>query len=677
MVFSTYQTMMNAIDEAHTEAGKKLFTIGHFDLVIIDESHRSIYKKYQAIFDYFDALLIGLTATPKDDIDKNTYHIFDLENHVPTYAYDLKEAVADGYLVPYNTVETGLKFIDEGIHYDELSEEDKEQYEETFANEEDMPDFISSDKLNTWLFNNDTIDKVLEILMEKGIKVEGGDKLGKTIIFAKNHNHAEKIVERFDTLYPHYKGEFARVIDNRINYAQDLIDKFSDKAKNPQIAVSVDMLDTGIDIPEIVNLVFFKKVRSKAKFWQMIGRGTRLCPDLFGPGQDKESFRIFDFCGNFEFFRLHAQGEEVKAVPSITEKIFSVKVELVKELQDIHYQEDRLMEYRESLVEELVTEIGRLNRDSFQVKQHLRFIDKYSSKEAWTTLGVIDVTDIKIHLAPLIIPSQEDELAKRFDYLMFTLQLASLVGSSAAYAKSNVIKTAQALSGLGTIPQVAAQAEIIKRVQTDEFWKEADLFQYEMVRVALRDLIKFIEKENSKIYYTNFTDEILYVIENEGEYTTTDLRSYKKKVDEYIRNNINHVSIHKLKTNKPLTEMDLKSLEYILWNEVGTREEYEREYGDTPLTILVRQITGLDQQAANEAFSEFLTDENLNSKQIRFVKTIVDYIVKNGHMMDKRVLQEEPFQSIGSITDLFPMERAIRIVHVIDSINKNAIDLYA
>ena len=574
-------------------------------------------------------------------------------------------------------METGLKFIDEGIHYDELSEEDKEQYEETFANEEDMPDFISSDKLNTWLFNNDTIDKVLEILMEKGIKVEGGDKLGKTIIFAKNHNHAEKIVERFDTLYPHYKGEFARVIDNRINYAQDLIDKFSDKAKNPQIAVSVDMLDTGIDIPEIVNLVFFKKVRSKAKFWQMIGRGTRLCPDLFGPGQDKESFRIFDFCGNFEFFRLHAQGEEVKAVPSITEKIFSVKVELVKELQDIHYQEDRLMEYRESLVEELVTEIGRLNRDSFQVKQHLRFIDKYSSKEAWTTLGVIDVTDIKIHLAPLIIPSQEDELAKRFDYLMFTLQLASLVGSSAAYAKSNVIKTAQALSGLGTIPQVAAQAEIIKRVQTDEFWKEADLFQYEMVRVALRDLIKFIEKENSKIYYTNFTDEILYVIENEGEYTTTDLRSYKKKVDEYIRNNINHVSIHKLKTNKPLTEMDLKSLEYILWNEVGTREEYEREYGDTPLTILVRQITGLDQQAANEAFSEFLTDENLNSKQIRFVKTIVDYIVKNGHMMDKRVLQEEPFQSIGSITDLFPMERAIRIVHVIDSINKNAIDLYA
>ena len=318
------------------------------------------------------------------------------------------------------------------------------------------------------------------------------------------------------------------------------------------------------------------------------------------------------------------------------------------------------MEYRESLVEELVTEIGRLNRDSFQVKQHLRFIDKYSSKEAWTTLGVIDVTDIKIHLAPLIIPSQEDELAKRFDYLMFTLQLASLVGSSAAYAKSNVIKTAQALSGLGTIPQVAAQAEIIKRVQTDEFWKEADLFQYEMVRVALRDLIKFIEKENSKIYYTNFTDEILYVIENEGEYTTTDLRSYKKKVDEYIRNNINHVSIHKLKTNKPLTEMDLKSLEYILWNEVGTREEYEREYGDTPLTILVRQITGLDQQAANEAFSEFLTDENLNSKQIRFVKTIVDYIVKNGHMMDKRVLQEEPFQSIGSITDLFPMERAIK-----------------
>lgn len=306
MVFSTYPTMMNAIDDARRKDGKKLFTVGHFDLIIIDESHRSIYKKYGAIFDYFDGILLGLTATPKDEIDKNTYEIFDLENNVPTYAYELEQAVKDGYLVDYKTLETRFKFLEEGIKYDELSDEEKEKYEETFDDE--VGDEISSDALNSWLFNDNTIDQVLNIVMEKGIKVEGGDKLGKTIIFAKNHNHAERISERFNTLYPEYKGEFARVIDYSVNYNQSLIDDFSDRNKMPQIAISVDMLDTGVDIPEVANLVFFKKVRSKSKFWQMIGRGTRLCKDLLGVGKDKENFLIFDFCSNFEFFRANPKG---------------------------------------------------------------------------------------------------------------------------------------------------------------------------------------------------------------------------------------------------------------------------------------------------------------------------------------------------------------------------------
>lgn len=675
MIFSTYPTVMNMIDDSKTEDGKKLFTVGHFDLIIIDEAHRSIYKKYQAIFDYFDALLLGLTATPKDDIDKNTYHIFELENNVPTYAYDLINAIEDAYLVPYNTVETELKFLEQGICYDDLSEEEKEQYEETFADEEQMPDFISGDKLNTCLFNDDTIDKVLNNLMDKGIKVEGGDKLGKTIIFAKNHRHAEKIVERFDILYPHYKGNFARVIDNHVNYAQDLIDKFSDKDKMPQIAVSVDMLDTGIDIPEIVNLLFFKKVRSKAKFWQMIGRGTRLCEDLFGTGLDKENFLIFDFCGNFEFFRLNARGKEVKPTLSLTEKIFNAKVDLIKELQNINYQEDKYINYRERLIKELLVDIKQLNRESFKIKQHLRYIDKYASKEAWQELGIIDVSEIKEHIAPLLIPSTEDELAKRFDYLMFTVELAYLLGKAASKAKDNIVKTAYALSGLGTIPQVMEKKDIIEKVQTDDFWTEADIFEYEQVREALRDLIKFIEKAKSKIYYTNFTDEILNIAESKGEYSTYNLQSYKKKANTYLREHQDHLSIYKLKNNKQLTRTDIQALEHILWGEIGSRDDYQKDFGDTPLAILVRQVVGMEQKAANEAFSEFLNDAKLDSKQIRFVKTIVDYIIKNGHMLDKRVLQEEPFQSIGSIAELFPMERAIEIVGVIDSINKNATEL--
>lgn len=670
MVFSTYPTMMNAIDETKSDQGKKLFTIGHFDLIIVDESHRSIYKKYQAIFDYFDALLIGLTATPKDEIDKNTYDVFDLENNVPTYAYELEVAVSDGFLVPYNTVETEFKFLEHGIHYDELSDEDKEKYEETFENE-DMPDFISGDKINTWLFNDDTIDKAITLLMEKGIKVECGDKLGKTIIFAKNHRHAVRIAERFNILYPQYHGDFARVIDNQVNYAQSLIEKFSDEKKMPQIAVSVDMLDTGIDIPEVVNLVFFKKVRSKAKFWQMIGRGTRLCKDLFGPGQDKENFLIFDFCGNFEFFRVNPRGKEIKSAQSLSEKIFNIKVDLIKELQHIDYQEEKYIDYREKLIKEVVGEIKLLNRGHFMVKQHLKYVNKYSNNEAWESLGTIDVSKIKEHLASLIIPNNEDELAKRFDYLMFNIELSEILEKNANKAKNDVVKTAVSLSKIGTVPQVSAQKEIIEKVKTDAFWQGADIFDYENVREALRDLIKFIEKEKQNIYYTNFTDEILNNKEGKGEYSVNELKDYKKKVNMFLLENQTNMSIHKLKTNKKLSPQDFKELENILWGDLGTKEEYEKEFGDTPLTKLVRQIIGLDQQAANEAFSEFLNNQNLNSKQIRFVKTIIDYVVKNGYM-DKKVLQEDPFRSLGSITEIFTLENARKLVTIIDSINENA-----
>lgn len=674
MVFSTYPTMMNAIDESKLEDGQRLFTVGHFDMVIIDEAHRSIFKKYKAIFDYFDALLVGLTATPKDDVDRNTYEVFNMENNVPTYAYELEEAVRDHYLVPYSTVETTVKFLEEGIRYDELSDEEKEKYEETFDDEEILPGFISSDSLNTWLFNDDTIDKVLALLMEKGIKVEGGDKLGKTIIFAKNHNHAVRMVERFNRLYPHYKGTFAKVIDNKTDYAQDLIDKFSLVNSMPQIAVSVDMLDTGIDVPEVVNLVFFKKVRSKAKFWQMIGRGTRLCRDLFGPGQDKESFLIFDFCGNFEFFRVSPRGKEVKQAMGLTERIFNTKLELIKELQHLDYQENKYQEYREALVDSLVSSINALNKESFVVKQNVLYVQEYGNRQPWQNLTAIDLENIRQHMAPLILPDTDDEMAKRFDSLVFTLELALLLGGNISRGKNEIVATASILSNLGTIPQVKEQEETIRQVQTESFWSSVDLLDLEQVRVSLRELIKFIQREAPRVYYTDFADEILSISENPGEYASSELQSYRKKVNRYLIENKNHLAIHKLRTNKRLTKDDFLALEKILWNEIGTKEDYEREFGDTPLTILVRKVVGLDQEAANEAFSEFLDDQNLDSKQIRFVKTIVDYVVKNG-VIERKALQEEPFRSIGSIVDIFPTESALRIVSIIDRLNENATEM--
>lgn len=676
MVFSTYPTMMNKIDEARRKDGKKLFTVGHFDLIIVDESHRSIYKKYRAIFDYFDSMLLGLTATPKDEIDKNTYEIFDLESGVPTYAYELQQAVADGYLVDYRTIETKLKFLESGIKYDDLSEAEKDQYEETFDAEE-VGDEIDSAALNNWLFNNDTVDQVLQMVMERGIKVEGGDKLGKTIIFAKNHRHAEHIVKRFDQLFPEYNGQFARVIDYSVTYYQSLIDEFSERSKLPQIAVSVDMLDTGIDIPEVVNLVFFKKVRSKAKFWQMIGRGTRLCSDLLEIGRDKEEFLIFDFCGNFEFFRENPKGTEGVVVASLTEKIFNTKIELIHSLQELRYQEEHYINYRNDLIADVRSSIAALHDENFRVRQHIKYVHTFKSKDAWTTLSTMDVNEIKEHISPIIIAMTDDEFAKRFDYLLYIIELAKLQNRNVTKPITSVVKTAEALSKLGTIPQVMEKKEIILKVQTTEFWEETDIFELEQVREALRDLIKFLERETQKIYYTDFKDEITTIHENGSMYNVNDLRSYRKKVSQYLQEHRDQLAIYKLRNNKPLTGQDLAALEHILWTELGTREEYEKEYGDTPVTRLVRQITGLDPQAANEAFSEFLTEERLNLNQSRFVKLIIDYVVKNG-VMDKRVLQEDPFKTVGSIVELFNdnLDDARKIIGIIDEINRNSEEIF-
>ncbi|MGU8642137.1 DEAD/DEAH box helicase family protein [Clostridium perfringens] len=674
MIFSTYPTMMNAIDDTKGKDGDRLFTPGHFDLIIIDESHRSIYKKYKSIFDYFDAYLIGLTATPRDEIDKNTYSIFDLENRVPTYAYEYEKAVEDGYLVDYRTIEVKSKVMEAGIKYDDLTQEEKEEYEMLFDDDESIGDEISSTAVNEWLFNADTIDLVLNKLMTEGLRIEGGEKLGKTIIFAKSSRHAKAIVERFNKLYPEYGGNFAKVVEHKTPYVDTIIDDFSDKDKMPQIAVSVDMLDTGIDIPEILNLVFFKKVRSKTKFWQMIGRGTRLCPDLLGVGQDKEEFLIFDFCNNFEFFRVNPKGFEGNNVETLTERLFNIKIALVKELQDIKYQEDEeYVNYRNDLVDELVEAVEALNEDGYLVRMHLPYVHKYKNREVWQSIGELAQNDIKQHIAPIVNSINDDELAKRFDLVMYTIQLAKLQNLGAKRGIKNVMQTAERLSKLGTIPEVKEKKAVIERVMTSEFWEEANIFDMDKVREDLRELLKYLEKVNQKIYYTNFNDMIISEESNGSMYNVNDLKSYRKKVEFYLREHQNDLAIYKLRNNKPLTEEDIKTLENVLFNELGSKSDYEKEYKETPVKVLVRKILGMDREAANEAFSEFLNNQNLNSKQIHFVKLIVDYIVKNGFIEDNRVLMEDPFRSVGSIIELFENNVTERnnLIKRINEIRKN------
>ena len=675
MIFSTYATMMNAIDETKTKYGEKLFTPAHFDLIIIDESHRSIYKKYQDIFNYFDAMLLGMTATPKNEIDRNTYSVFDLERGVPTFAYELDKAVQEGYLVDYTTIEVKSKIMKEGIHYDDLSDEEKDLFDETFEDDEQIDKDISNTAVNEWLFNKDTIDLVLKKLMECGLKVEGGDKLGKTIIFAKNSRHAQAIVERFHKRYPEYGENFIKQIDYSIKYVDTLIDDFSTKDKMPQIAVSVDMLDTGIDIPEILNLVFFKKVRSFSKFWQMIGRGTRLCPNLFGAGIDKEKFLIFDFCNNFEFFRADTHGTEGGIMASMSEKIYNTKTMIVRELQESKYMlDDAFVSYRRNLVNELQGSVVALNQNSFRVKGHLRFVEKYKELSSWDNLESIEIAEIKEHISPLVTPAKEDELVRRFDYLIYSVSLAILQGNNASLTINRIIKTAEELSKLYNISEVKEQRNIIEKVMTEEFWENVNPLNLDFVRKALRDLLKFIEKERQRIYYTDFNDEIVASLEGTPLKLENDLKNYRKKVEFYLKEHQDNLAVYKIRNNKRLSESDLKELEKILWKELGTREDYVKEYGDTPIGALIRKIVGVDRTAVNEAFSKFLSEERLNSNQIKFVRLIIDYIVANGNVDDNAVFMQEPFRSVGSITSLFKNDlgTAKEIMLVVGEIKKNS-----
>lgn len=673
-VFSTYQTMMNCIDATRDEQGDRLFTPGHFDLIIVDEAHRSIYNKYKDIFTYFDALLVGLTATPKDEIDKNTYGIFDLESGVPTYGYELSQAVQDGYLVDFVSIETELKFMAQGISYAELSPEEQEAYEDTFADEDgNLPESIDAGALNEWIFNRDTISKALHLLMQHGQRVEFGEKIGKTVIFAKNHNHAEKILEVWNQEFSDYPSHYARVIDNYANYAQSLIDDFSDKSKLPQIAISVDMLDTGIDVPEILNLVFFKKVLSRAKFWQMIGRGTRTCVGMMD-GKDKQQFYIFDLCGNFKFFRLHAKGREAGVISTLQEGMFNIKLEMVYKLQEISFQTDELKAYRKKLVQDLASQVKALPRESFAVKQHLRIIDKYQSEENFDTLTYENTLQIAEHIAPLVLPTGDDSSAARFDMLLYQIELAMLAEKSARRAKNDVIRKAEALTKYGSIPAVAQQKDLLEQIIHNEFLERASIPDYEGVRQKLRDLIKFIPEQERVRYDTDFTDDILSTEWNESNLDNDDLVNYKKKVNYYILQHQDIPAISKLKGNQPLTPADVKSLEGILWGELGTREQYDAQYGKTPLGELVRSIVGLSQKAANEAFSEFLNDAGLDSQQMYFVRQVVNYIVKNGMMKDLSVMQESPFTDMGSISELFDNVAVFMDLRtVIEGINKNAL----
>ena len=519
IVFSTYPTIMNAIDREKSKDGGMLFSPAHFDLIVIDESHRSIFKKYRAIFEYFDAILLGLTATPKTEVARNTYEFFELENGVPTYVYDYDTAVhQDHVLVPYYNYEVTTKFLSEGITYEELSDEDKERYEDDFTEDGVMPDSIPSQALNDFVFNQKTVDLVLQDLMERGIMVNGGERIGKTIIFAQNKRHAEFILERFNKLYPQYHGTWASRVVCDDSYAQTVIDNFKEAEKTPYIVVSVDMMDTGIDVPACVNLVFFKKVRSKTKLWQMIGRGTRLCPELTCTDliereeyTGKKRFLIFDYCGNFEYFRQVKHTTEGEVPISLSENIFRKCVRLVAAFQDASKFDGAYQPWRRELTELCQGRIAGLNTDLFHVQLALKHVEKFKKPEAFICLSELDQQELTEHIAPLVHFDEADAMALRFDNFIYGFILNVLDESPLVKRDmARLVTTARLLEKKSSIPQVAAKLPLLRQISDPELWKDIDICKLEDIRRELRALIRFLDEGSKrKDIITILTDPIL------------------------------------------------------------------------------------------------------------------------------------------------------------------------
>jgi type I restriction enzyme R subunit len=691
---STYPTMMNLIDGK--QEGKAKFGAGHFDLVVIDEAHRSVYQRFRAIFEYFDSFLVGLTATPKDEIDKNTYSLFDLEDGVPTDAYSLDEAVADGYLVPPKAISVPLKIVRSGLRYDDLSDVEKEQWDMLEWGEDEIPDSVEAAEINKRLFNEDTVDRVIAYLMQNGLKVEGGDRLGKTIIFAKNQDHAHFIEKRFNAAYPGLAGHFARVITHKTGaYAETLIDDFKIKNKAPHIAISVDMLDTGIDVPEILNLVFFKQVRSKTKFWQMMGRGTRLCPDLFAPGQDKEFFRVFDYCQNLEFFGANPETKEASAAKSLSERLFTSRLDLVRALDEKESKSggflanDQLPEagkplrsednIRRDALKTLQETVAGVNLESFIVRQHRRAVERYRASDAWKKIDEEQRKELIEEIAPLPTAHRlGTEEAKRFDLLMFSLELGLLKGSKRFDTlRKQLLEIASALENQTGIPAIALQAELIEEIQTDHWWEGITVPVLELVRLRLRDLVQHIEKSKKAIIYSNFVDEIGEGTELElPQVGEADFARFKQKARHFLRAHQNHLVLHKLRQGKPLTPTDLAELEKMLLDAgVGEAADLERARETSRgLGRFIRSLVGLDRAAASEAFAEFLAVGTATGSQIEFINMIIEHLTHQG-VMDPALLYEQPFTNVAPTgpEQLFDEEKVARLFTRIRAINESAV----
>lgn len=672
IVFSTYQSMISIIKDLN----KCPYGIGHFDLIIVDEAHRSLFNKYAEIFSYFDALMIGLTATPRNDIHKSTYKVFNLDTEMPNYEYDVVKGVKDGYLTYYRALDRTPNILKNGVTYDELNEEDKEQYEELFTDEDGtIPEKIEGKDFYSIITNKDTIRQVLKDLMEEGLRVNNGDVLGKTIIFARDHNHAIMIQDEFRKLYPELclpsnpNGiDYCVVIDNKIKYNEVLQREFKNK-QDIRIVVSVDMMDTGVDIPEVVNLVFFKKVLSKIKFWQMIGRGTRLCPDLkaISPSkayfermtndksrqlyESKQGFLIFDICNVFPFFKMNPDGKTDNSdqALSLNQKIFMQKVILFKTMQSNYAKLDiDDKKFYDSLRFELIDEIKNLNRNYIGVHSNLEYVEKYSNPVSWMNFSQQNLTEIKKHIAPNVQGSIDLEAAKAFDYLCYKFA-STKFNQNADFKK--VAKTVYALGKYlidfkGHIAEVAEHINTLNYVTSNDFINKSTVVTVERIRKELRELMRYIDPNSFKPIISDFDDEINSfedAVEDEVDFhvTVDDFKTLGEKALFLIQTNPSMKLVYQVQNLIKPTEETIKVFKSEIIKLAKTADEYNQLFKeDSDLVVFVRKNLEMNPIAV-EDFIQCEKNKCFDETQIKYLKELLIFISQNGKFERKDLLREE------------------------------------
>jgi type I restriction enzyme R subunit len=642
---ATYPAMMQCYDT---------FDVGFFDLVIADESHRSIYKKFRTLFQYFDALAVGLTATPVRFIERNTYELFGCEDRDPTSAYGFEEAIyaSPPYLVPFRVRVGETTFRQKGLRYSQMTDAQREELESQSETPESVE--YAATALDRTVFNKDSNRFIWRTLMDESIRESTGSRVGKTIVFARNHRHAVHLAELFTEMYPQYGSTFCRVIDNQEPKAEQLIDDFKDKANELTIAISVDMLDTGIDVPAIVNLVFAKPVKSYVKFWQMIGRGTRPCTGLFGPGRDKTEFLIFDHWSNFWFFDEKFKETEPPKQRSLLQQLFETRIDLASAALD------RMEEAVFQAAVDLIVSDVRDTKDvgSIDVRDKRVELERLSERERIAHFDAATKADLLSLAAPLMhwrnVRGHEE--AYRFDLLVTRLELELLRGGPTASRVQDLRGHVQSEVDLLMKNQnpVKAKAATIKDVQSKAFWETVTVPKLEQVRRDLRGIMKYqVEAKTPRLDPSVFdvreetTTVSSYVPKLEG----LDLVEYERRVSAVLREKLaDDPTLERIRAGKAVRDDELERLAKLVL-EVDDRANVKHLAGHAPetrrsLLDVFRSLVGLDPAAVEAAFAAFVhAHPRLSSQQIRFLQVLQNHIAKNGGIEIER-LYAPPFTTV-------------------------------